>query len=158
MAGSTPAPMMMFDSSPTASCTIWPTVVKSVKLSSPSPPVMLTSTPVAPAMETLSSSGLESAICAASTARFSPEPTPVPMMAAPPSFMTVRTSAKSTLMMPHLVTRPEMPSVARSSTSSAFLRASWNGMFLPTTASRRSLGTTIIVSTYLRSSSMPSSA
>ena len=42
-----------------------------------------------------------------------------------------------------------MPWVAWSSTSSAFLSASWNGIPLPTTASSRSLGTTIIVSTLL---------
>ena len=51
-----------------------------------------------------------------------------------------------------------MPCVACSSTSSAFLSASWNGMPLPTTASRRSFGTTIIVSTFLRISAMPISA
>src|SRR5438552_2372677 len=48
-----------------------------------SPPVMLISTPVAPAIEMLSSSGLEIACCAASIARFSPRPVPVPISAAP---------------------------------------------------------------------------
>ena len=51
-----------------------------------------------------------------------------------------------------------MPCVAWSSTSSAFLSASWNGMPLPTTASSRSFGTTIMVSTFLRISAMPISA
>ena len=51
-----------------------------------------------------------------------------------------------------------MPCVACSSTSSAFLSASWNGMPFPTTASSRSLGTTIIVSTFFRSSAIPCSA
>ena len=83
---------------------------------------------------------------------------PVPISAAPPFCMTVRTSAKSTLMMPVLVMRLAMPWVAWSSTSSAFLSASWKGMPLPTTARSRSLGTTIIVSTFLRISEMPCSA
>ena len=83
---------------------------------------------------------------------------PVPMSAEPPFCMTVRTSAKSTLMMPVVVMRPAMPCVACSSTSSAFLSASWNGMPFPTTASSRSFGTTIIVSTFLRISAMPISA
>ena len=48
-----------------------------------------------------------------------------------------------------------MPWVAWSRTSSAFLSASWNGIPLPTTARSRSLGTTIIVSTFFRISAMP---
>ena len=51
-----------------------------------------------------------------------------------------------------------MPCVACRSTSSAFLSASWNGMPFPTTASSRSLGTTIMVSTFFRSSAIPCSA
>ena len=120
--------------------------------------MMLMSTPVAPAMETLSSSGLEMACWAASRARLSPRPMPVPISAAPPFCITVRTSAKSTLMIPVLVMRLAMPWVACSRTSSAFLSASWKGMPFPTTASSRSLGTTIMVSTFLRISVMPASA
>ena len=91
-------------------------------------------------------------------ARFSPRPMPVPMSADPPACMTVRTSAKSTFTRPVTLMSDEMPCVACSSTSSAFLSASWNGMPLPTTASSRSFGTTIIVSTFLRMSAMPCSA
>src|SRR5207245_62164 len=123
-----------------------------------SPPVMLMRTPVAPAIEMLSSSGLEIACCTASMARFSARPVPVPIIAAPPFCITVRTSAKSTFTMPVTEMSDEMPCVACSSTSSAFLRASWNGMPFPTTASRRSFGTTTIVSTCLRISAMPMSA
>src|SRR5213594_2511249 len=119
---------------------------------------ILMSTPVAPAIEMLSSSGLEIACCAASIARFSPRPVPVPMSAAPPFCITVRTSAKSTLTRPVTQIRDEMPWVACNSTSSAFLSASWKGMPFPTTASSRSLGTTIIVSTCFRISAMPISA
>ena len=87
-----------------------------------------------------------------------PRPIPVPISAAPPFCITVRTSAKSTLMMPVEVIRLAMPWVAWSRTSSAFLSASWNGMPFPTTASNRSLGTMIMVSTFLRISPMPPSA
>ena len=106
----------------------------------------------------LSSSGLEMACCAASIARFSPRPMPVPMSAEPPLCITVRTSAKSTFTRPVTLMSDEMPCVACSRTSSAFLSASWNGIPLPTTASSRSFGTTIIVSTCLRISAMPCSA
>src|SRR5712691_3064497 len=123
-----------------------------------SPPVILMSTPVAPAIEMLSSSGLEIACCAASIARFSPRPVPVPISAAPPLCITVRTSAKSTLTSPVTQISDEMPCVACSRTSSAFFRASWNGIPFPTTARRRSFGTTIIVSTCLHISAIPISA
>src|SRR5882724_4970442 len=95
IAPSFPAPKMISASSPTASwmmSLIW-VVSPSVRSS---PPMMLMRTPVAPAIETLSSSGLESAC--------------------------------------------------------------WKGIPLPTTARSRSLGTTIMVSTFFRSSAMPSSA
>src|SRR5436190_130848 len=90
--------------------------------------------------------------------RFSPRPMPVPMIAAPPFCITVRTSAKSTFTMPVTVMREEIPCVAWSNTSSAFLSASWNGIPLPTTASSRSFGTTTMVSTCLRISAIPISA
>ena len=64
------------------------------------PPVMLSRMPVAPLIDTSSSSGELMACCAASTARLSPEPRPVPMSARPMPVMIVRTSAKSTLMRP----------------------------------------------------------
>ena len=55
---------------------------------------------VAPLMDTSSSRGLEMARWAASTVRCCPLPRPTPMSARPLSFMMVRTSAKSMLMMP----------------------------------------------------------
>src|SRR3989449_281083 len=157
IAGSFTVPKMISASSPAASFTTSEIWVTSPSVRS-SPPVMLISTPVAPVMEMLSSSGDEIACCTASIARFSPRPMPVPMIAAPPFCITVRTSAKSTFTMPVTVMREEIPCVACSSTSSAFLSASWNGMPLPTTASSRSLGTTTMVSTCLRISAMPISA
>src|SRR6266516_138197 len=157
MAGSFTVPKMISASSPAASFTTSEIWVTSPSVRS-SPPVMLMSTPVAPVIEMLSSSGDEIACCTASIARFSPRPMPVPMIAAPPFCITVRTSAKSTFTMPVTVMREEIPCVAWSSTSSAFLSASWNGIPLPTTASSRSFGTTTMVSTCLRISAIPISA
>src|ERR1051325_6180650 len=157
IAGSFTVPKMISASSPAASLTTSEIWVTSPSVRS-SPPVMLMSTPVAPVMEMLSSSGDEIACCTASIARFSPRPMPVPMIAAPPFCITVRTSAKSTFTIPVTVMSDEMPCVACSSTSSAFFRASWNGMPLPTTARSRSFGTTTMVSTCLRISAMPISA
>src|SRR5689334_628523 len=157
IAGSFTVPKMISASSPAASFTTSEIWVTSPSVRS-SPPVMLISTPVAPVMEMLSSRGEEMACCTASIARFSPRPMPVPMIAAPPFCITVRTSAKSTFTMPVTVMSEEMPCVAWSSTSSAFFKASWNGMPLPTTASSRSFGTTTIVSTCLRISAIPISA
>ena len=71
-----------------------------------------------------SSSGELMAALAASTARFSPPATPIPMSAEPASFMTVRTSAKSRLMRPGTVIRSVMPCTPWRSTSSATLKAS----------------------------------
>ena len=63
------------------------------------PPVTLRRMPVAPSIDA-SSSGDETAIRAASPARFSPEATPMPISAEPASRMIVRTSAKSRLTRP----------------------------------------------------------
>ena len=60
--------------------------------------VKFSRTPRAPLMETFSSSGLLMAFCTASTAALSPVASPIPIMAIPRSDITVRTSAKSTLM------------------------------------------------------------
>src|SRR5438309_342574 len=157
IAGSFTVPKMISASSPAASFTTSEIWVTSPKVRS-SPPVMLISTPVAPAIEILSSRGLEIACWTASMARFSPRPVPVPMIADPPFCITVRTSAKSTFTIPVTAIRVEMPCVAWSSTSSAFLSASWKGMPLPTTARSRSLGTTTMVSTCFFSSAIPISA
>src|SRR3954470_13186875 len=108
IAGSCTAPKMISASSPTAS---W--MISLIWWTSPSvrsaPPVMFTSTPIAPEMLMLSSNGLEMACCAASIARFSPRPMPVPMSAEPPLCMTVRTSAKSTFTSPVTLISEEIP-------------------------------------------------
>ena len=119
---------------------------------------MLISTPWAPSMDRSSSSGLEIAARAASTARSSPRAVPVPISATPISFMIVRTSAKSRLMSPWIVMRSEIPRTALKRTSSASLKASCTAVFLPASASSRWLGMVITVSTTRCSSSRPCSA
>ena len=96
---STTAPKMMFASSCAAS---WMIVEASLTSSSDrsGPPVTLMITPRAPSTEAPSSSGLEIARRAASTARFWPSATPVPIMARPMPAMIVFTSAKSRLISP----------------------------------------------------------
>src|SRR5215213_2237507 len=72
------------------------------------PPVMETKRPRAPFIEESSISGLAIAASAAVSARFSPEASPVPIIALPISFITARTSAKSRLMSPSLTIRSVM--------------------------------------------------
>ena len=60
----------------------------------------------------VSSSGLETARRAASSALFLPEARPTPMWAMPASFMTADTSAKSRLMKPVFLIRSEMDCTA----------------------------------------------
>ena len=98
------------------------------------------------------------AIRAASTPRFSPLATPMPMRAEPALRMMVRTSAKSRLMRPGTVMRSVMPCTPWRSTSSATLKASMMEVRFSTTWSRRSLGMMMRVSTFLASASMPASA
>jgi hypothetical protein len=71
-----------------------------------------------------SSSGLEIAASAASRARSSPEALPDPIIAMPVSDITVRTSAKSTLIKPGRVISSAMPCTAPCSTVFAALNAS----------------------------------
>ena len=73
------------------------------------PAVILTRTPRAPVISTSSNNGLEIAASAAKRARFSPDATPVPIMAMPISDITVRTSAKSTLINPGRVINSAIP-------------------------------------------------
>ena len=80
-----------------------------------------------------SSSGEETAERAASDARFSPWPMPMPISAEPASRMIVRTSAKSRLTMPGTVIRSVMPCTPWRRTSSAILNASDSGVFFSTT-------------------------
>src|SRR6266568_7572167 len=87
------------------------------------PAVMLKRMPLAPSIE-VSSSGLETACLAASSARESPAPWPMPISASPAFSMIAFTSAKSRLMTPGWVTRSEMPCTPWRSTSSAIRNAS----------------------------------
>ena len=111
----------------------------------------------APTMED-SSSLDEMASVAASSARVSPDAMPMPIMAEPASFMMARTSAKSRLMRPGMVMRSVMPCVPWRRMSSATRNASSMEVFLSMTCRRRSLGTTMSVSTFWERSWMPSSA
>ena len=72
------------------------------------PPEILKTIPVALSME-FSTNGADMAATAASSALFLPEETPTPNMAVPESFMTVLTSAKSTLTKPETVIMSEIP-------------------------------------------------
>ena len=121
------------------------------------PPAMENSTREAPAMD--ASSRLEFvACCAASSARFSPLAMPMPIMAVPASFLTVRMSAKSRLMRPGMVMRSVTPWMPWRNVSSAMRKASIIEVFLSTISSRRSFGMTMSVSTFWESRSMPCSA
>ena len=88
--GSTTAPKMMLASSSAASCTIDDASLTSTRDRS-EPPVTLMITPRAPVTDAPSSSGLEIARRAASTARSCPSATPVPIIAKPIPAMSRRT-------------------------------------------------------------------
>ena len=112
----------------------------------------------APLKSISSSNGLLIARSAASRARSSPLAVPVPIIAAPISDITVRTSAKSTLTKPGRMMRSAIPWTAPSSTSFASLNASNNEVFLPSTSSSFSLGIVIKESQCCAISLSPSSA
>ena len=95
---------------------------------------------------------------AASRARSSPLAVPVPIIAAPISDITVRTSAKSTFTKPGRIIRSAMPWTAPSNTSFASLKASSNEVFLPSTSRSFSLGIVIRESQCCAISLSPSSA
>ena len=105
-----------------------------------------------------SSSGLETAISAAATARSSPRAEPMPISAEPALAITDLTSAKSRLIRPGVVIRSVMPETPWSSTWSACLKASSTETLRSLIESSRSLGMTMRVSTSSRSWAMPSSA
>ena len=115
------------------------------------------STPWAPSIDA-SSSGLEIAISAATTARSSPRAEPMPMSADPAPDMTDLTSAKSRLMRPGVVIRSVMPCTPESSTWSAEWNASRTLTWRSLIDSSRSLGMTMSVSTSSRRAAMPVSA
>ena len=98
------------------------------------------------------------AFSAASSARFSPLPSPVPIIALPISAMTERTSAKSRLIRPGITIRSVIERTPCCSTSSASWNASLKVVSALATRNRFWLGMTISVSTCRPSSSMPASA
>src|SRR5439155_18617623 len=85
-----------------------------------------------PWMDVSSRSGLATAFWAASSARCSPRPVPVPIIAMPIPDMIVRTSAKSRFTSPGTRIRSEMPWTACWSTASATRKASISGVPRPT--------------------------
>ena len=99
---------MIFASGSEASCIMLDASITSVIVRS-GPPVTFMRTPRAPSMVPSSRSGLDIAFCAASTARFSPIATPVPMTALPVEDITAFTSAKSRLMYPSMIITSEIP-------------------------------------------------
>ncbi len=153
---STLAPKMMLASGWAASPTTLAASETSTRERS-APPVIESRIERAPSIE-VSSSGEEIAFSAASIARVSPCAMPIPSNARPASAMIVRTSAKSRLITAGSVTRSEIPCTPWRRTSSATWKASTIEVCWSSTSSRRSLGTTIRVSTSAASSSMPFSA
>ena len=120
--------------------------------------VILTKTPLAPVKSISSSSGLQMADLAASSALFSPRPEPDPIIAIPFSDITVRTSAKSTLILPLHVINSATPCTAPNNTSFAALNASSKLISLPSSLKSFSFGMVIKESTYCVNSSIPLSA
>ena len=150
------APKMMLASACTASDTIAAASLISNRPRS-EPPAIESSTPWAPSIDS-SSSGLETASSAASTARFSPRAEPMPIRAEPALDITDFTSAKSRLIRPGVVIRSVMPETPCSSTWSACLKASSMLTLRSEIISSLSLGITMRVSTSSRRLAMPSSA
>src|SRR5437867_3752282 len=122
MRSSITAPKMMFAS---GSAAAW--MISAASLTSNSarsgPPVIVNSTPRAPSMD-CSRSGDWMAWRAASAARVSPVPCPMPISAEPALVMIVFTSAKSRLMRPGTVMRSLMPCTPWRNTSSTMRNAS----------------------------------
>src|SRR5947199_2557891 len=109
-------------------------------------------------MDVSSRSGLATAFWAASSARCSPRPVPVPIIAMPIPDMIVRTSAKSRFTSPGTRIRSEMPWTACWSTASATRKASISGVPRSTTDKSRWFGIVMSVSTTPRNASSPASA
>ena len=134
-----------------------PTCENSVSVMS-TPAAILTKMPRAPEKSISSKSGLRTAASAASKARLPPTAAPLPIIAMPISDITVRTSAKSTLIIPGRMIRSAMPCTAPNSTSSTAPKASKSGVSCPMIDSSFSFGTVINESTYSDSSAIPASA
>lgn len=110
------------------------------------PPVMFSSTPVAPLMFT-SSSGDPSTAAMATFARSMPFPLPIAIQAGPASRITVRRSAKSRFISPGSISSSVIDCMAWRSTSSANLKAMSMDIDGSATRSSLSFGITIMVST-----------
>mmetsp|Transcript_61533 Transcript_61533/g.148197 ORF Transcript_61533/g.148197 Transcript_61533/m.148197 type:complete len:409 (+) Transcript_61533:464-1690(+) len=141
---STEVPKMMLASSETISEMSVATSLTSLS-DMPALPVIVKTTPLASAMGK-SRSGDETAASAASTARVGPKPRPMPMRALPAPVITARTSAKSTLMRPGLMTMSARPMTPWRMISSAIRKASSMGTSSGTISSSRSLETTMRMS------------
>ena len=150
-------PQMMFASGSTRS-RMWFAASSTSSRRMSSPPVIEMMTPLAPCIDTPSSSGLAIAFCAASSARLSPSASPVPIIALPISCITDRTSAKSRLIRPGMTIRSVIPRTPCCRTSSAIENASLKVVFALAIRNRFWLGMTISVSTNFCSSSIPPSA
>ncbi len=155
-ASSITAPKMMLASGCTASATRPAASLISNRPRS-DPPAIDSSTPRAPSIEA-SSSGLDTALSAATAARCSPRAEPMPIRAEPASDMTDLTSAKSRLIRPGVVMRSVMPETPWCRTWSAWRNESSRLTLGSLIDSSRSLGMTIRVSTSSRSAWMPASA
>ena len=124
---------------------------------SPVPEVILRSILFAPVISFELSSGEARAFSMAFIALFSPSAHPIPIIATPESFITVSTSAKSTLIYPAIVMISAIPLTAVASTSSALAKAvetPWS----PYISLSFSLLITRRESTWSFSSSIPSTA
>src|SRR4029077_7820218 len=102
--------------------------------------------------------GEETAASAAARARPSPLAAPEPIMAMPVSAITVRTSAKSTLIRPGRVISSAIPCTAPCNTWFAALNASSSVVCGPNTVNSFWLGIVMSESQYLPSSAIPWSA
>ena len=115
------------------------------------------STPRAPSIEA-SKRLLDKALRAASRARLSPLAEPIPISADPAFCSVILTSAKSVLINPGFVISSEIPETPLYKTSSARAKASITVSRASTTDNKRSLGTTISVSTFSFNLAIPASA
>mmetsp|Transcript_23171 Transcript_23171/g.32645 ORF Transcript_23171/g.32645 Transcript_23171/m.32645 type:complete len:370 (+) Transcript_23171:483-1592(+) len=119
--------------------------------------MILKTTPVASSTGA-SRRGLDIAAIAASSADVLPMPVPIPIRAVPASCMTLRTSAKSTLMRPGLTIISEIPTTPCLRISSATRKDASRGVFSGMMSNNLLLETTITVSTFCLSLSMASVA
>mmetsp|Transcript_25936 Transcript_25936/g.52526 ORF Transcript_25936/g.52526 Transcript_25936/m.52526 type:complete len:220 (-) Transcript_25936:78-737(-) len=119
--------------------------------------MMLKTTPVASSTGA-SSNGLEIAATAASSAEVLPVPVPIPIKAVPASCITLRTSAKSTLINPGLTMISEIPTTPCLKMSSATRKDASKGVFSGIISSNLLFETMITVSTFCLKRSIASVA